>query len=216
MPCANQLVMMWSATPEPSKRSPSVEMMQREQDRCLAARRDQLPDHRHRRARHGRAADADRHAVLHKGRRLLQRHDLLAQAAVALRQILAQGAVRLNQFPIADAHAVALLAVPASFDARSLGVELLDQPVPLRQAVGDPVPERLRPAALEILDADALLLDPGVVAEIEDLAPQLVGELDDIVGRSRRQAGAEHFAGIDLVETGRRNACRGSSSRSLS
>src|ERR1043166_3795661 len=32
MPCANQLDMMWLATPEPISRSPSVEMMQRAQD----------------------------------------------------------------------------------------------------------------------------------------------------------------------------------------
>src|SRR3954468_21989806 len=32
MPCANQLEIMWLETPDPSKRSPSVEMMQREQE----------------------------------------------------------------------------------------------------------------------------------------------------------------------------------------
>ena len=37
------------------------------------------------------------------------------------------------------------------------------------------------PAALEILDADALLLDPGVVAEVEDRRRGLVGQLDHVV-----------------------------------
>ena len=35
IPCANQLEMMWLAAPDPSSRSPSVEMMQREQDRSF-------------------------------------------------------------------------------------------------------------------------------------------------------------------------------------
>ena len=49
----------------------------------LAPLAHQLPQHRHWRARHGRAADANRHSVLHKGRRVVQRHDFLAQAAIA-------------------------------------------------------------------------------------------------------------------------------------
>ena len=98
------------------------------------------------------------------------------------------------------AHDLALLAASDLVRPRDLGVEILDQPVPLRKAVGDAVPERLRPAALEILDADALLLDPGVVAEVENLAPQLIGQLHHIVGRDRGQAGAENLARIHLVE----------------
>ena len=35
MPWANQLVMMSSAMSDPNRRSPSVETMEREQDRCL-------------------------------------------------------------------------------------------------------------------------------------------------------------------------------------
>src|SRR5205823_942024 len=53
-------------------------------EEVLAAGPDQGPDHRHRRARQGAAADADRGAVGYKRRRLVERHDLLAQAAVAL------------------------------------------------------------------------------------------------------------------------------------
>src|SRR5688500_16853246 len=75
-----------------------------------------------------------------------------------------------------------------------LGVEILDQRVPCRQAVGDAVPERLRPASLEILDADALLLDPGVIAEVEDLAPGLIRQLHHVVSCNRGQAGAKYFA----------------------
>src|SRR5271163_2745636 len=50
----------------------------------------QLPDHRHRRARHGRAADADGHSVLHDGGCVVQGHDLLAQAAIAPGEALSE------------------------------------------------------------------------------------------------------------------------------
>lgn len=44
---------------------------------------DQRPDHRERRSRRGAAADRDMVAVVDQRRGLLQRHDLLAQTAVA-------------------------------------------------------------------------------------------------------------------------------------
>ena len=89
MPWLNQLVMMCSATPEPNSRSPSLEMMLREQDSSSCGRR-------------GSSAQIIAIGVrdmvlppmpteapsLHERRRLLERHDLLAQAAVASRQIL--------------------------------------------------------------------------------------------------------------------------------
>src|SRR5271166_2686643 len=53
-------------------------------EEVFAAGTDQGPDHRHRRARQGAAADADRGAIGHERCRLSERHDLLAQAAVAL------------------------------------------------------------------------------------------------------------------------------------
>src|SRR6516165_613506 len=67
-------------------------------DEVFAAGADQGPDHRHRRARQGAAADADRGVVWDDRRRLFERHDLLAKAAVALSGAAAQlGVVRRQQ-----------------------------------------------------------------------------------------------------------------------
>ena len=73
--------MMWSLTPEPSSKSPSVETMQREQV---------SPRRRWRINSQIRAADADAGAVGHQRDGILQRHHLLAQTAIALRHALAQ------------------------------------------------------------------------------------------------------------------------------
>ena len=93
MPWANQLVTTWLAAPEPISRSPSVEVMLRQAGEVLPAVANELPDQRHRRARHGRAADADGGAVRHEGGSLGERNHLLAQAAVAPGKILAQARI---------------------------------------------------------------------------------------------------------------------------
>ena len=99
MPWLNQLVTMCRLTPAPSSSSPSLDVMPRAQDEILAAGADQGPDHRHRGARQGRAADADERAVGNQGRRLFERHDLVAQAAVALPGAAAQLGVARYQQP---------------------------------------------------------------------------------------------------------------------
>ena len=99
--------------------------------------------------------------------RVLQRHHLLAQAPVAPREFLPQVRDRV------DASGPSCFA-PCQPDGANvapdpdLRVEFFDHPVPYRQAVDDAVQKTAILATLEILDADALLLDPGVVAEIED------------------------------------------------
>ena len=64
-----------------------------------------------------------------------------------------------------------------------------------------PLPEALVSAAVEIVDADALLLDPRVVAEIEDARPIDVTQLEDVVVGNAFEVPAEDLSGIDLVES---------------
>ena len=49
-----------------------------------------------------------------------------------------------------------------------LVIEFVDQAIPLRDGVDKPLPEWLMLAAVEVLQAHALLLDPGVVTKVED------------------------------------------------
>ena len=56
-------------------------------------------------------------------------------------------------------------------------------------------------AAVEILDRDALLLDPGVVAEIEDPLAIDVAELHHVIVGDAFQMAAENLTGIDLIES---------------
>ena len=128
MPWLNQLVMMCVA------RARAVQQIAVARDDAARAGElrptgaDQRPNQAHRRARHRAAADADGIAVAHERNRLLERDDLLAQAAVALRQIFAS---------------VSRKAEPRSCcrPAVDLGVELLDQAIPNRDA-GRPGPAR--------------------------------------------------------------------------
>ncbi len=61
--------------------------------KLLALCANERPDQSHRRARHGAAADTDRVSIVHEGCRFLERNDLLAEAPVALREVLSQLAV---------------------------------------------------------------------------------------------------------------------------
>ncbi len=90
MPWLNQLVMMCSQAPEPNSKSPSLEMMLRAQVSFLRLARISaqisaigvrdivLPP---------MPTDI---AVAHERGGFVERHDLLAQAAVALREVVAQ------------------------------------------------------------------------------------------------------------------------------
>ena len=69
------------------------------------------------------------------------------------------------------------------------GVEIVDQVVPAGDDLAQPAPEAGSRRCLEVLERDALLLDPGVVAEVEDaLAIGRVRARGD--GRSPSRAGA--------------------------
>ena len=62
------------------------------------------------------------------------------------------------------------------------------------------LPERLVAPRLEVLDRDALLLDPRVVAEVEDPRALLVRQLAEVVRRCAEEVLAEDLARSDLVE----------------
>src|SRR3954469_11723692 len=85
--------------------------------------------------------------------------------------------------------------------AAHLGVEILDQPVPCRNAVHHCTPEILVFAAIEVLHRDALLLDPGVVTEIEDAFAVDVAKLHHVIVGDAFQMVTESLPGIDLVES---------------
>src|SRR2546430_15349920 len=91
------------------------------------------------------------------------------------------------------------ILVPAR--STNLRIELADQAVPSRDAFGERAPETLVAAPLEIVDADALLLDPGVIAEVEDALAIDVSELEHMVVDDALEVTREDFAGARLVET---------------
>src|SRR4029077_10548611 len=80
-------------------------------------------------------------------------------------------------------------------------VEILDQEVPRRNAVHQRSPEILVLAAVEILDRDALLLDPGVVAEIKYPLAIDVAKLHHVIVGDAFQMVAENLTRIDLIES---------------
>ena len=79
-------------------------------------------------------------------------------------------------------------------------VELVDQVVPHRHHLEQRGPEVRVATRLEVLERDALLLDPGVVAEVEDPLAVEPSELGEVVGRRAEQVLAEDLRRCDLVE----------------
>src|SRR5215470_8540890 len=80
-------------------------------------------------------------------------------------------------------------------------IEVLYQTVPRRDRVDQPMPEVLALAAVEIVDRDALLFNPGVIAEIEDALTLAVGQLEHMIVGNAAEIATEQLAGVDLVET---------------
>jgi len=140
MPCANQLDMIWLDTPDPSRRSPSVEMIQREQESSFFRARINCQIR----------AIGVRDMVeppmptevpsCHKGRSLLQRDHLLAKAAVPPRQILPQRLIRLHPVP-SHHHDLALPALAASFEPEASALKSSISASHSGQARGDVIPK---------------------------------------------------------------------------
>src|SRR5262249_50542156 len=82
----------------------------------------------------------------------------------------------------------------------SLGVELLDQRVPARQRRLQSAPEARVAPSVEIREGHALLLDPGVVAKIEDPLAVDARELEHVGVADRLQMSAEAPPRIDLAD----------------
>ena len=61
-------------------------------------------------------------------------------------------------------------------------------------------PEALIFASIEILDAHALLLDPGIVAEVEDALALGKAQLEHVVVGNAVEVLPENLTGVDFVE----------------
>ena len=84
--------------------------------------------------------------------------------------------------------------------AATRAVELVDQLVPHAEVPAQAVPERRRPARLEHVDRRALLLDPRVVAEVEDAVPVALGAVEHVVGADGAEVAAEDLGRLHLTE----------------
>src|SRR5262249_30868304 len=84
-----------------------------------------------------------------------------------------------------------------------LGVELLDESVPAGDRRLQPRPEFQRPPAVEIRERHTLLLDPGVIAEIEDAIAIGLSELDQVIVGDALEVAREDLARADRVEAAR-------------
>src|SRR5690348_2107617 len=82
-------------------------------------------------------------------------------------------------------------------------VEFLDQCIPARDRGPQTTPEALIASAVEVVERHTLLLDPGVVAEIEDPLAVDARELEHVIVGDGLKVRAEDFAGIDLAEAAR-------------
>src|SRR5579885_248727 len=90
-----------------------------------------------------------------------------------------------------------------------LGVELLDQRIPPRYRRLQAAPESLIPPPVEIRERHALLLDPGVVPEIEDPLAVDMPELEHVIVPDLLEMGAEDLACLHLAEpAGETRGCR--------
>src|SRR6202022_2176434 len=81
-------------------------------------------------------------------------------------------------------------------------VELLDHAVPDTKQLSQPAPVTLVTAGVEVGLADALLLDPGVVAEVEDAVAVDVVQLPDMGLGHAAEVLAEDTRRAHVVELG--------------
>ena len=76
----------------------------------------------------------------------------------------------------------------------------VDEIVPDRHEIKQGPPEALVPSSLELFNRDALLFDPGVVAEVEDPRPIVVGALKEVVLARSKEVLADDLSGGDFPE----------------
>src|SRR5512144_2823422 len=68
-----------------------------------------------------------------------------------------------------------------------LPVKLLDHRVPGRDRAAQLPPELLGSPRLEFWQGDPLLLDPGVVAKVQDTVAIRLGQFEQMIGRNARE-----------------------------
>src|SRR5262249_16255911 len=68
-------------------------------------------------------------------------------------------------------------------------------------AVHQILPEALVPAAVKIGQVDTLLLNPGVITEVEDALSIKMREFKDVIVHDAREVAAENLAGVHFVES---------------
>src|SRR6516165_6566156 len=79
-----------------------------------------------------------------------------------------------------------------------VAIEGGDHLVPPRRHFLQAAPELLRSALLEVLEGNALLLDPGKVAEIEDALAFALVRLQHVLAAFSLQVAAGQLCGADL------------------
>src|SRR5690348_6049798 len=79
-------------------------------------------------------------------------------------------------------------------------VEIGDELVPHRNRILQRFPESGVLAAVEVLDGYALLLDPGVVTEIENALAVDVSQLAHVIVHDAAQVLPENLPGVDFIE----------------
>src|SRR5579859_8196300 len=192
MPWLNQLVITRSQAPAPNSSSPSLDMMPRAAvRRCFRARisaqiiaigvrESVLPP---------MPTTSPSFTSFAASSRVVTFSCRLRSRATVLR--------RSSRYPSVTPLPVPCLARP--IDA-GLGVELLDQLIPARNRRLQPVPEALIASPVEIRERYALLLDPGVIAEIEDALALDLRQLEHVIVGDGREMRAEDLARVELAE----------------
>src|SRR5688572_1168403 len=94
-------------------------------------------------------------------------------------------------------NALACMSRPGVF------VEIRDELVPRRNRSLQLRPECGVLAAVEVFDRHALLLDPGVVAEVENAPPVGICQLDEVIVGYTLEVMPEDLSGMHLIKATR-------------
>src|SRR5690348_12156786 len=84
--------------------------------------------------------------------------------------------------------------------APNFRVEIVDQAIPGRDGIYQAAPEVLAFPAIKIFDGNALLLDPRIVAKIENALSLNISQIEHVVVAYAAEIAAEQLAGVRLVK----------------
>src|SRR5690348_1231866 len=192
MPWLNQLVMTRSQAPEPNNSSPSLDMMPREQVSRLRPARISAQI----------IAIGVRERVLPPIPTLSPSFTSFAASSSDMTfscRLRSRATVlrRSSRYP--SLNPIPILCLTRPIDA-GFGVELLDERVPAGDRSLQSPPETLIAAPVEVRERHSLLLDPRVIAKVEDALAVDARELDHVIVGDRLHVRAEDLAGIGLAE----------------